>query len=194
MSARNPVQATKGSAQARSATQTAKGASQTAKGASQTAKGASQATWAGQSAKARRAAAAGNALPGVIERAQRLASEWAPTVGRVALGLVLLWFGYHELMQPQLWTGYVPGVSTTSVFAIALVLVHGWALLMLAIAIIAGVLLRLASAISAVLLLEVVISLTITGGLTDISLRDVGVLGLAVMLTAGTRQRAVLAG
>ena len=125
-------------------------------------------------------------------RAQRLAAEWAPTAARVLLGLVLAWFGYHELMTPQLWTGYVPGVAVTSQAAIALVLVHGWVLLMLAVAIIAGVALRLAAAVAALFLLQIVISLTISGGLTDLTLRDVGVLGLAICLTGGTRQRAML--
>jgi uncharacterized membrane protein YphA (DoxX/SURF4 family) len=130
----------------------------------------------------------------VLTRAQNAAAEWAPTVGRVLLGLALAWFGYHELMTPQLWTGYVPGVSATSQFAIVLVLVHGWVLLMLAVAIIAGIALRLAAAIAALLLLQIVVTLAVTGGLTDLTLRDVGVLGLAVCLTGNTRQRAVLAG
>lgn len=108
------------------------------------------------------------------------------------LGLVLAWFGYHELVQPQLWTGYVPVLSATSSFAVVLVLVHGWLLLVLAVAIVSGVLLRLASAIAAVLLLEVIVSLIVSGGLTDISLRDAGIFGLAVALTGGLRQRAVL--
>jgi len=110
----------------------------------------------------------------------------------VLLGLVLAWFGYHELVQPSLWTGYVPLVSTSSSLAVLLVLAHGWLLLMLAVAMIAGIAVRAAAAVSAVLLLEIVISLTVTGGLSDLTLRDVGVLGLAVCLTAATRQRLVL--
>jgi uncharacterized membrane protein YphA (DoxX/SURF4 family) len=121
-----------------------------------------------------------------------VAAEWAPTVGRVLLGLVLAWFGYHELVAPQLWTGYVPGVSTTSDLAVAAVLAHGWVLVMLAVAIVAGVALRLAAAAAALLLLQIVITLTATGGLTDLTMRDLGVLGLAVTLTGSTRQRAVL--
>lgn len=132
------------------------------------------------------------AQDGVIGRAQQLAAQWAPTVARVLLGLVLAWFGYHELAVPQLWTGYVPGVSATSQFAVMLVLVHGWALLLLAVAIIAGVALRLAAAVASLALLQIVITLTVTGGLTDLTLRDVGVLGLAVCLTGSTTQRAVL--
>ncbi len=140
-------------------------------------------------ASAKTAAGDQSAAGDLVEAAGRLAAEWGPTIGRVALGLVLAWFGYHELVAPQLWTGYVPLISSTSTFAIVLVLVHGWLLLLLAVAIVAGVLLRLSAAISAVLLAEIIISLTISGGLTDISLRDVGVFGLAVMLTTGAPQR-----
>jgi hypothetical protein len=108
------------------------------------------------------------------------------------LGLVLAWFGYHELVQPALWTGYVPGAGADSSFAVVLVLVHGWALLMLAVALIAGIMIRTAAAITALLLAEIVISLAITAGLSDLTLRDVGVLGLALCLTGAARQRLVL--
>jgi len=48
-------------------------------------------------------------------------------------------------------------------------------------------------AVSAALLLEIVISLAVTGGLSDLTLRDVGVLGLAVCLTGIPQQRLLLA-
>jgi uncharacterized membrane protein YphA (DoxX/SURF4 family) len=126
------------------------------------------------------------------DQAARLAEDWGPTVARVLLGLVLAWFGYHELVQPSLWTGYVPLASATSAVAVVLVLAHGWLLLVLAVAIIAGIAPRAAAAAAAVLLLEIVISLAITGGLSDLTLRDVGVLGLAVCLTGRSTQRLVL--
>jgi hypothetical protein len=131
--------------------------------------------------------------PGAVERAGQLATDWAPTVGRVLLGLVLSWFGYHELVQPSLWTGYVPWVSGSTLLVL-LVLAHGWFLLMLAVAMFAGIAVRVVAALSALLLIEIVTSLTITNGLSDLVLRDVGVLGLAVCLTAATRQRLVLTG
>jgi len=96
----------------------------------------------------------------------------------VLLGLVLAWFGYHELVRPSLWTGYVPVLSPASGLAVFLVLAHGWMLLLLAVALVAGVAARTAAAVAAVLMLEIVISLTVTGGLSDLTLRDVGVLGL----------------
>jgi uncharacterized membrane protein YphA (DoxX/SURF4 family) len=114
------------------------------------------------------------------------------TATRLLLGLVLAWFGYHELVQPALWTGYVPVVSATSSAATLAVLVHGWLLLVLAAALIAGVAIRVAAGLAALLLLEIVISLAVTGGLSDLTMRDVGVLGLAVLLASGTRQRLAL--
>jgi uncharacterized membrane protein YphA (DoxX/SURF4 family) len=127
-------------------------------------------------------------------RAGDLAEEWAPSIGRVALGLVLAWFGYHELVRPGEWTGYVPVVSPSSSLAIVLVLVHGWVLLVLAVALVAGIAPRVAAAIAALAMLEIVISLTVSGGLSDLILRDLGVFGLAVCLTGCRRQRLVLRG
>jgi uncharacterized membrane protein YphA (DoxX/SURF4 family) len=141
---------------------------------------------------AARAAPGPAASPSWTDQAGKLAGEWAPTAGRVLLGLVLAWFGYHELVTPALWTGYVPVVSATSSFAVVLVLAHGWLLLVLSVAMIAGIAPRAVAAAAAILLLEIVISLTVTGGLSDLTLRDVGVLGLAVALTGRHTHRLVL--
>lgn len=134
------------------------------------------------------------AADALIARTAELAADWAPTAARILLGLVLAWFGYHELVRPSLWTGYVPLVQGQSAVAIALVLAHGWILLMLAVALVAGIMPRAAAAAAAVLLLEILIALTVTGGLSDLTLRDVGVLGLAIGLTGGTGQRLTLKG
>ena len=125
-------------------------------------------------------------------RASALAGDWAPVAGRILLALVLAWFGYHELVRPGLWTGYVPVVSPASSLAIVAVLIHGWLLLVLAVALAAGVATRLAALLAAVLLAEIVISLTISGGLSDLTLRDAGVLGLAITLTGVSQRRLVL--
>jgi uncharacterized membrane protein YphA (DoxX/SURF4 family) len=142
------------------------------------------------------AAPASATVPGrasaLLNRAAALAAEWAPPAARLLLGLVLGWFGYHELVQPSLWTGYVPGLSPASSMAVLAVLAHGWALLMLAVALMAGIATRIAAGIAAVTLLEIVVSLTVTAGLSDLMLRDVGVLGLAICLTGVTQQRLVL--
>ena len=130
---------------------------------------------------------------GAAERAGQIAAEWAPTAGRVLLGLVLAWFGYHELMLPGEWTGYVPVINETSDLAIIAVLVHGWILFVLAVALVAGIAPRVSAAIASVLMLEIVISLSVSG-LSDTSMRDVGVLGLAICLTGCRTHRLTLRG
>jgi uncharacterized membrane protein YphA (DoxX/SURF4 family) len=138
------------------------------------------------------AAAHGSGRQSQPHHAGALAAEWAPLAGRVLLGLVLGWFGYHELVRPSLWTGYVPVLAPSSPVAVLAVLAHGWALLMLAAALIAGIATRITAAIAAITLLEIVISLTVTAGLSDLVLRDAGVLGLAICLTGINQQRLVL--
>ena len=136
----------------------------------------------------------GSRLRDASGRAGDFATEWAATVARVMLGLVLAWFGYHELVRPGQWTGYVPVVSPGSSLAIVLVLAHGWVLLVLAVALAAGIAPRTAAAVAAVAMLEIVISLTASGGLSDLILRDLGVFGLAVCLTGCRHHRLVLRG
>jgi uncharacterized membrane protein YphA (DoxX/SURF4 family) len=118
-------------------------------------------------------------------------AEWAPTAGRLLLGVVMLWFGYHELLLPGEWTQYVPVISESSSLAVILVLAHGWVLLVLSAALLAGIAPRVAAAVASLVMLEIVISLAATG-LSDTALRDVGVLGLAVCLTGCKNQRLVL--
>jgi uncharacterized membrane protein YphA (DoxX/SURF4 family) len=132
-------------------------------------------------------------MRGTADRAGAVAARWAPTAGRILLGLVLAWFGYHELVLPGEWSGYVPAIPATSTLAIVAVLAHGWVLLVLAVALVAGIVPRLSAAIASVLLLEIVLALGF-GGLSDTALRDVGVLGLAVCLIGCRDQRLVLRG
>jgi uncharacterized membrane protein YphA (DoxX/SURF4 family) len=130
-------------------------------------------------------------LRATLDLASAAAAIWAPVVARILLGLVLLWFGYHELVLPGEWTGYVPVISESSSLAVILVLAHGWVLLVLAAALVAGIVPRTAAAIASLLLLEIVISLAVSG-LSDTVLRDLGVLGLALCLTGCKNQRLVL--
>ena len=124
-------------------------------------------------------------------RAAAITADWAPTAARILLGVVFAWFGYHELLQPGQWTQYVPVISESSSLAVILVLAHGWVLLVLAAALVAGIAPRASAALASLLMLEIVIALAVTG-LSDTALRDVGVLGLAVCLAGSGNQRLVL--
>ncbi len=125
------------------------------------------------------------------EHASAITAEWAPAAGRILLGVVFAWFGYHELVQPDGWTQYVPFVSESSSLAVFLVLMHGWVLLVTGAALVAGIAPRAAAAVASVLMLEIVIAVAMTGQ-SPTALRDVGVLGLAVCLTGVRHQRLVL--
>ncbi len=130
-------------------------------------------------------------LAALVEQLSSITAEWAPTAGRILLGAVFFWFGYHELVQPGGWTQYVPVVNESSSLAVILVLAHGWVLFVTAAALVAGIAPRAAAAVASVLLLEIVISLAVTG-LDATAVRDIGVLGLAVCLTGCQNQRLVL--
>ncbi|HYB17432.1 MAG TPA: hypothetical protein VEF71_18450 [Streptosporangiaceae bacterium] len=132
-------------------------------------------------------------LAALAERVGSITAEWAPTAGRILLGAVFFWFGYHELVQPGGWTQYVPVVNESSSLAVILVLAHGWVLFVTAAALVAGIAPRAAAAVASVLLLEIVISLAVNG-LDATAVRDIGVLGLAVCLTGCKNQRLVLRG
>lgn len=129
----------------------------------------------------------------LVGRAGVIAADWAPTAARILLGVVFAWFGYHELLEPGQWTQYVPVISESSSLAIIGVLAHGWVLLVLAAALVAGIAPRVSAVLASLLMLEIVIALAVTG-LSDTALRDVGVLGLAVCLTGSRNQRLVLRG
>jgi uncharacterized membrane protein YphA (DoxX/SURF4 family) len=137
------------------------------------------------------APASGSLLEAPAADAGELVAPWLPTVGRMLLGLVFVWFGWHELVQPGRWTQYVPVVAENSRPATVLVAVHGWVLLALAAALLLGIAPRISAVIASVLLLEIVISLLVTG-FSDTAMRDVGVLGLAVVLTGCKHQRLVM--
>lgn len=113
---------------------------------------------------------------------------WCPTAARIVLGLVLAWFGLHELLQPSLWTGYVPVLVSTSTLATWAVLAHGAVLTVLAVALTCGIAPRLAAAVTAALMAEIIVALSLHG-LNDIVARDFGVFGLslAVLGQRGTR-------
>lgn len=139
-----------------------------------------------------------SAMPGLAYRPQQGLTgvaggwnDWLPTAARVALALVFLWFGLHELLQPHLWTGYVPVLSPTSSLATIAVLGHGWLLTMLGVALLAGISSRAAALIGAVLMAEILIALG-AHGVTDIVIRDLGVFGLALGVAAQPQHRLVV--
>ena len=132
-----------------------------------------------QQPASRTAAPAGAAVPGnpraLPDRAAALAAEWAPWPR------VSYWAWSWAGSAITNWSSRLYGPATCPRCRQAhgglAVLAHGWVLLMLAVALMAGIATRLAAGIAAITLLEIVVWLAVTASLSDLVLRDLGVLG-----------------
>jgi hypothetical protein len=103
---------------------------------------------------------------------------------RAALAFVLGWFGVQELHSPSDWGVFVPAaVLHHAPHAVNdLVLLHGFLLTLAAASILLGVAYLGGSLLAVGMLCEVILQLWVDGGVTDVLIRDVGVLGLAAAL------------
>jgi hypothetical protein len=103
---------------------------------------------------------------------------------RLGLGFVMAWFGAHELHSPGEWTVFVPkfvaGISPIGVND--LIVLHGFFLVLAAAAVLLGVFYVAGSVLAIGLMAEIVFGLWYDGGVSDLVIRDIGLLGLAVAL------------
>jgi hypothetical protein len=110
-------------------------------------------------------------------------SDIRQLVMRLALGFTLGWFGIQELHKPLDWGVFVPNfVAHRYPGQIEhLVLLHGFLLLLAACAIGLGVCYLLGSLLAVGMLGEVVLGLWLGGGgVSDLLIRDIGLLGLGI--------------
>lgn len=105
-----------------------------------------------------------------------------------SLAFVFIWFGLSEVLTPESWTAYVPSYISTGNITSALVVVHGAILIGSAVLLIINIGRRVAAAIAALLLLQIVASMILEGsGLTPVVVRDIGLLGACIsLLFSGT--------
>jgi hypothetical protein len=109
-------------------------------------------------------------------------------IGRIGLAAVLGGFGAWELTAPSQWAGYVPPYVAAHLPAIPLVLAHGWLLLMVGVALLIDFLPGVAVWVAVGIMGEIVVGLLTTSGFSDILLRDLGLLALALATAiSGTR-------
>jgi hypothetical protein len=104
---------------------------------------------------------------------------------RLALGFVLGYFGVQELRNPSDWTVFVPNFMAHRYPGQVehLVLLHGFLLLTAAFAVGLGLCFLLGCLLATGMLIEVVFGLWIDGGgISDLVIRDIGLLGLAIGL------------
>ncbi|MEK7645302.1 MAG: DoxX family membrane protein [Patescibacteria group bacterium] len=101
-----------------------------------------------------------------------LLPQYAPTVLRVGISLVFLWFAFQQLTNTDAWTGFVPdlAVSLSGLSAETLVLFNGVFEAVFGLALLVGFYTRLAAALLSLHLFHLVFVV----GYSAIGVRDFG--------------------
>jgi hypothetical protein len=115
-------------------------------------------------------------------------SPWHPSAARAAtilswsLALVLFYFGLNEIISPQNWIAFAPAFVGTGTLAVILVTLHGIVLAAVGVMLVLNYYRRVASAVLVLLFIEITANLILQGGISDIAIRDFGLLGAAAAL------------
>lgn len=110
-------------------------------------------------------------------------------LARFGLAFCFVSFGVWEIVKPQYWVSYVPALAARLGDPLLLVRFHGGVLLIIALMVAFGLFRRFASLIAVLLMLEIVASLAISSGFTEIVVRDIAILFLALAIMADAWRR-----
>lgn len=95
----------------------------------------------------------------------------APNILRIGIALVIMWFGFQQLLHPIVWTGFLPGfVKSLPLTSITFIYLNGWFEVVAGLLLILGLFTRVASLLLALHLLGIVFSL----GYGATAMRDLG--------------------
>ena len=105
--------------------------------------------------------------------------KYSPTILRIGLSLVFLWFGVDQIIHPNAWLGFIPDwvVSLTSISAPTIVYLNGLFEIIFGTALLFGIFTRF---VAFVLFLHMA-DITIMVGLDSIGVRDFG-LSIAMLV------------
>lgn len=98
---------------------------------------------------------------------------------RVAIAVVFVGFAVWELLDPQYWVVYVPGLLSGHAWTLRLVQLHGVALATTGTAVLLPRYAREGAIVATLLLAEICLDILLANGFTSILLRDLGLLVLA---------------
>lgn len=105
--------------------------------------------------------------------------KFSPIVLRIGLGLVMLWFGSQQIINPASWVGYLPEwIDKLPISPTSFVYMNGWFEVILGILLIKGFYTRIVAGLLSLHLL----SITLTVGYNEIGVRDFG-LSMALIST-----------
>ncbi len=101
-----------------------------------------------------------------------------------SIAVVFLSFGIWELIDPSYWSAFVPAFVAQSFNVLLIVRMHGVVLALLGVWLLTDRYMQPAAILSALVLVEIVVSLLIESGFTDLFVRDLGLLLAAGALIA----------
>lgn len=97
--------------------------------------------------------------------------KYAPTILRVGLSTVILWFGYQQIAHTSAWVGYLPDWTTAfPIQASTLVYLNGLFEIVFGLLLLTGLYVRISALLLALHLFEI----TFTVGYTAVGVRDFG--------------------
>ncbi|MCE9549231.1 hypothetical protein K8Q98_02420 [Candidatus Nomurabacteria bacterium] len=98
------------------------------------------------------------------------------------LAFVVIWFGVSEVSSPERWVVFVPTFLNLGDMVNSLVMVHGVVLVLCGLSLVFNFYRRIAAFIVLIMLIDIVTTLILVSGLDEISVRDIGLLGMALAL------------
>ena len=98
------------------------------------------------------------------------------------LGFVIIWFGINEILSPQDWVIFVPSFINSPLLASVLVVAHGALLTISGLSLFLNIYRKISATIVSCMLLEIILNLITASGLSDIAVRDIGLLGATLAL------------
>ncbi|MDE2030753.1 MAG: hypothetical protein KGI58_00635 [Patescibacteria group bacterium] len=99
-----------------------------------------------------------------------------------AIGFVVVWFGLHEMFNPQDWVTFAPPFLGDGALANNLVVLHGIILTSCGILLFINSYRHVVSIILSLVFIEIILTLVTQTGLSDIAVRDIGLFGMAISL------------
>jgi uncharacterized membrane protein YphA (DoxX/SURF4 family) len=107
-------------------------------------------------------------------------------IARAGLALCFVSIGIWEIVDPEYWFGYLPSFAMKLGDMSLMVRAHGLVLTLVGGAVLSGAWLRIASGVAVLMLLEIVLALAVESGWSEILLRDVAILALALAVFTET--------
>ncbi len=103
-------------------------------------------------------------------------------LARASFGIVFAGFGIWEILQPSYWSFYVPSFVAGMIGIDFFVELHGIVLLLIGLAVMLGVYLRISASLGVLMMALIIGDLVYLSGFSDIVLRDMALLLIALSL------------